>query len=57
MTYIVNEDCIKWCNKHKGQLSSIITSIPDMSEINMNEEQYIPFVKKAVNSILDSLFF
>ncbi len=56
MSYqVINEDCIKWCNKHKGQLPSIITSIPDMSEINMNEEQYIPFVKKAVNSILDSL--
>ena len=52
---VINEDCISYLNKHKKKISSIITSIPDMSELNLNEEEYILFIKKAVVSILESL--
>lgn len=56
MSYnIINDDAIKWCKNHKGQINAIITSIPDMSEIDMNEEEYLKFIENAVNAICQCL--
>jgi hypothetical protein len=52
---IIHGDGIKWCLENKGKVKAIITGLPDMSEVNMTEEEYIPFLRRASNSVLQAI--
>lgn len=52
---IVNTDALEWCQEHIGNIPAIVTSIPDMSEVNMEETEYIPFLRKSAHHILNCI--
>ncbi len=52
---IVNTDALEWCQGHIGSIPAIVTSIPDMSEVNMEETEYIPFLRKSAHHILNCI--
>ena len=49
---IICSDGIKWCQKNKGKIPAIITSLPEMSEVDMDEKHYIPFFRRAAAATL-----
>lgn len=51
-TKILHTDSIKYLqNKDNHSLPSIITGIPDMDEVNMNEDKYIDWLQKVSDII------
>ncbi len=52
---IICADGIKWCQKNKGKIPAIITSLPEMSEVNMDEKHYIQFFRRAAAATLAAL--
>ncbi len=56
MTFeVICSDGIKWCHKNKGQFPAIITSLPEMSEVDMEEKEYIRFFRRAAAAVLDAV--
>jgi len=52
---ILQRDAHEWCQEHMGTVPAIVTSIPDMSELDMNEADYILFLRESTNRILQCL--
>jgi len=46
-------DAIEWLEGKT--LDAIITSIPDMSEVNLSEDEYIPFLRKCASSCFKTI--
>ena len=51
---IICSDGIKWCQRNKGKIPAILTSLPEMSEVNMDEKHYIPFLRRAASAVLSA---
>jgi len=46
-------DALEWL---KGKsLDAILTSIPDMNEVNLSEEEYIPFLRKCASTCFKTI--
>ena len=52
---IVNGDALEWCQENVGNVPAIVTSIPDMSEVGMEETEYIPFLRQSAHHILNCI--
>ena len=52
---IVNGDALEWCQENVGNIPAIVTSIPDMSEVGMEEPEYIPFLRQSAHHILNCI--
>jgi hypothetical protein len=49
------EDSLDWMPKHQKEFSSVITSLPDMDEMNFSKKKkkYITFFRDAVSKVLN----
>jgi hypothetical protein len=52
---VVCADGIKWCQKHKGLFPAIVTSAPDMSEVNKSEAAYIKFFRRCAAAVFGAV--
>ena len=51
---VLCRDSIKWLQDQKN-LDSIVTSIPEMDELNLNYDDYIIFLEMQLNSVCRQL--
>lgn len=49
------QDGIAWSLRHKNRFDAVVTSIPEMMEVDMNETEYIRFFRRSAASVLKSL--
>jgi hypothetical protein len=49
------QDGIEWCLRHKQKFPAVITSIPEMTELDLDEKGYIRFFRRAVSAVLKTL--
>jgi len=54
MREVICQDSLPWLENNK-QLDSIVTSIPDIEEVQMNMTDYINFFRKSVKLCLESV--
>lgn len=49
------QDAIQWCYRHKNRFDGVITSIPEMTELGLDETEYIRFFRRATSAVLKTL--
>jgi tRNA G10 N-methylase Trm11 len=52
---VLCQDGIRWCSRHKNKLDAVVTSIPEMTEVEMNEKDYIRFFRRASSAVLETI--
>lgn len=52
---VICQDAIVWLADKKGMFDSIVTSIPDESEVGLGMEEYEPFFKNAAKLCLNAV--
>jgi hypothetical protein len=51
---IIQADALDWLRLKSESQKAILTSIPDMSEVGLNPAEYVEFLRKSAQAILDA---
>lgn len=49
------QDGIEWCLRNKNKFQAVVTSIPEMTELDVDEKAYIRFFRRATSAVLKTL--
>jgi tRNA G10 N-methylase Trm11 len=49
------QDGIEWCLRNKNKFPAVVTSIPEMTELDLDETKYIRFFRRATSAVLKTL--
>jgi hypothetical protein len=52
---IIQADALDWCKHNTTSHRGIITSIPDLSEVGLNETEYLEFLRQSAKAVLNCL--
>jgi hypothetical protein len=52
---IIQANALDWCRDNPSSQKGIITGIPDMSELDLNETEYLEFFRRSAKAVLNCL--
>lgn len=52
---ILCQDGVNFLRRNKKKFGAVITSIPEMMEVGMDEKHYLPFFRRAANAAMESV--